>query len=151
MSIPKTLFGSTRQVPETDEENWGGEVTGQLADLIDGVEKHVVKSGSSFFSGATVATTTLAAGATLTPTAEIMRVSGNGGAVTLSGTTPIANGAKDGQKLVLKGTSNSNTVTILGSSTNMLINGDVTLADGDVIEFFWDGSASKWQERHREP
>ena len=92
--------------------------------------------------------TTLADGATLTVTHPVHRVQGDGGAATLDGTTAIADGTTDGQKLILFGVSDVNTVTI-EDAANTKLNGQVILTDGDCIELYWDSTNSIWREKGR--
>ena len=94
-------------------------------------------------------TQTPAAAATLTPDGTVIEISGSGGAVTLNTTTPIANGEHDLQLLILAGTDNTNTVTIQEGSTTVILNGDVTLTDGDVIALLWIGAVTEWFELFR--
>ena len=84
-------------------------------------------------------------GSTFTPSRNMYRLSGSGGAVTID---TIADGAATGQLLCLVGTDDTNTVTIAdGSNTEQ--NSDITLGDGDVIVFVWDGTGSNWTELYR--
>jgi len=149
VSITKTLFDTARQVPENEEEGWGPPVTGQLGDLLDGADKVLMKSGINILMRESVASNTLAAAATLTQTAMVHRVQGSGGAVTLSATTPIAAGVKDGQKMKLQGAHATNTVTVPGSSDTTFLNGDVVLGLHHKIELEWDSAAGKWLECNR--
>ena len=148
MSISKTLYGSTRVIPETGESDWGGEVTGILDDLIDGAE------GTTFLiSGVPVpyvnyALTTLADGATLTATRPMHGVSGTSAPVVLSVATAITSGGHDGQELRLVGKSNTNTVTIRNGA-NTIMNGDWIGGLGDMISFVWDVGESDWIEQWR--
>jgi len=153
MSISKTLFGTTRLVPETGEpfseaDVWGDEVTGILTDLIDAVDATIVQDGSNFFVRPSVASSTLAASATLTPTASVHRVQGNGGAVTLSTGTAIANGAEDGQTLVLVGAHATNTVSVRHGA-NTALNGNITLGLDEAITLRWDEATGDWAEESR--
>lgn len=149
MSITKTLFDTSRQVPENEEEGWGGNVTGQLGDLLDGADRILLKSGSNVLTRSQAASNTLAGGATLTQTAPVHRVQGSGGAVTLSATTPIAAGVKDGQELEIEGDHATNTVTIPGSSNTTALNGDAVLAKYHVLRLRWHHADGKWIERGR--
>lgn len=89
---------------------------------------------------------TYSASGTITPTHPQHVISGNGSAVTLSATTAISDGSKTGEILVLKGNSDTNTVTILDGA-NTKLNGSITLALNDKIELEWDGT--DWVERWR--
>jgi len=146
MSISKSLFDQTRLVPETDETGWGSEVTEQLVDLLDCANSiHHVDGSDNIHVRYPPTTSSLAAGATLTPTAPCHRVAGTPGAVTLAG---IASGSKDGQLLVLLGSHAVNTVSLTYSAT-LLLNGDITLASGDVLRLIWDNSNTRWVELNR--
>lgn len=143
MSISKTLWGQTRLVPETDETGWGNEVTEQLSDLLDVADafSHLDGSENVHFR-LQAAVSSLGAGATLTATKPVHKVAGASGAVTLAGITA---GSKDGQKLVLIGTDNTNTVTVQNSAT-VLLNGHCVLASGDVLILQYSSSAAAWIE-----
>lgn len=149
MSTAQDLWGTTRQVPVTDEINWGGEVSAQLLALLLGMDETTFQIASgSVVQIAQSADSTLAAGATLTQTAAVHLVQGSGGAVTLDGTSAIADGEADGALLRLEGAHATNTVTILdGANTSM--NGLVELALGDAISFRWSDALSVWQEQSR--
>jgi len=85
---------------------------------------------------------------TLTPganSAQVLQISGNGGAVTLTD-LGITN-AQDGDQLVLAGTSDTNTVTIV-PATNTVMNGGVTLGDGNMITFLYFNSKYREQSRN---
>lgn len=149
MPNPKTLFGTSRDVPLKGERKWGNSMTGVVEDLIDGVD------GTSLLlsSGVTLAKlestdTTIADAATLTPTHPIHRIQGSGGAVTLDATAAIADGSIDGQLLILQGVSDTNTVTI-EDAANTKMNGQAFLNDGASITFIWDSTNSLWREQTR--
>jgi len=150
MSIAKTLLGSVRQVPQTGETGWGSEGTQIFVDLIDSNNISVQKlaSGSLVFVNGVATAAALAAGATLTQTATVMRVLSTGGAVTLSAVTAIAAGEYDEQVLEVAGTDNVNTVTIPDAG-NMDINGLITLSLGTRISLAWDDGAALWREVSR--
>ena len=149
MSVTKELFETSRLVPETNETGWGAEVTGQLCDLLDGADAVLCKDGSSnIYLRLQDASSTLAAAATLTPSRPVHKVGGDGGAVTLNATTAIADGTKDGQVLVLVGTSNTNTVKIIHGA-NVQLNGNVTLAQHDVLRLVWSDTVGDWVELGR--
>lgn len=149
MSIAKTLLGTSVVVPERKETGWGDNVTSILTKLIDATEATAVSVGGVIIEKSTVTTTTLAAGATLTPAARVHRIQSNGGGdVALSATTPIAPGTVDGQELVLMGAHAANTVTILDGGT-VDLNGNVTLAKGESIYLIWNSGLGMWEELSR--
>jgi hypothetical protein len=147
MSITKTLFDISRLVPETGETDWGGQVTAQLTDLLDGADAILLKDGSdNIMLRLQPATSSLGAGATLTPTAPVHLVAGSGAAVTLGGITA---GTKTGQILILVGTDNTNTVSFTYSATVRVVNGDVTLRLGEAIALIYLGAGVGWTELWR--
>lgn len=79
---------------------------------------------------------------------EIQYIAGDGGAVQVTADPPVAAGTFDGQKLVLIGTSDDDTVSLaVGASLKM--NGDVVLGQFGAIELRWSTSASLWVEVSR--
>ena len=150
MSTTVELWGVNHEVPATGETGWGSAVSTFLINKLDGMDGLSFKlTGNAIvFALETVTDSTLAASATLTPTAPAHRVQGSGGAVTLDATTAIADGASPNQLLKLEGAHATNTVTILdGANTDL--NGLVTLALGEAIEIMWDPTRSVWQEQGR--
>jgi len=150
MSYPKTLYGNTVSVPEAGNKNVGVAATAILDDTIDGVDGiSMMTSGGNVTLKATSTTGTLGAGATLTKTHAVHKISGTSGAVTLSATTAITNGTVDGEFLRLQGTSATNTVTIQDAANVVLRDGNVTLGLHDVVEFRWDAAVADWIESFR--
>lgn len=149
MSTSKTLHVDTIEIPEVDEIDWGAEVSAFLATYTEDLDEIAYQDADgNVFNRLSVTTATLADGAELTPASSWYRLQGTSGAITLDGTTAITDGEKDGQVLVIKCTSDANSVTINdGANTDM--NGNVTLLEGDVIELFWDDTSSEWVERNR--
>lgn len=145
MAVTKVLYGITRYIPESKERNWGVEMTVWAGDVTDGLNGVTTLEAGVARVKLSVTDTLLGAGATLTPTHNVHRVAGNGGAVTLGGVTAIANGTSAEQLLVVRGTSNVNTVTIPATS-NVEMNGPITLLDGTQIVFGWDATAVQWRE-----
>lgn len=149
MSLAVDFLDEPRVVPETPEQDWGDEVTNQLFDMLRAGDFAFFVDGSGNLGVRLQSVaSTLADGATLTPTFPVHRVAGSGGAVTLSAITAITAGTKDGQLLILLGTSNTNTVRVLNGA-NTLLNGTVILGQGDVLELFWSSSLALWVERGR--
>lgn len=147
MGIPRDLYGSVRTVPVLEDEGWGDNVTSYDLDLITGVEFTTSKKGSLALQCLPPKTpATYLTGETITPTHPEHVISGNGGPVTLSGVTAIADGSKNGEILVLKGAHATNTVTILDAA-NTALNGPVVLGLNDKISLKWDGS--DWVEQWR--
>jgi hypothetical protein len=149
MSQNVTLFGTTYAIPEVDERNWGNTVTNFLVKVGNGLDGAVfLTSTDKALTVAEITVSTVADAATFTATTPVHRISGDGGAATLDGTTAITDGQVDGQYLEFIGNSDANTVTI-DDAANTKMNGQVILTLGDVIRFRWDSTASVWQELGR--
>lgn len=79
-------------------------------------------------------------------------VVGDGGAVTAS-TTPFGTGGgwQTGTSIVLRGTSNTNTVAINHNDAQYgaILNGNMVLGNNDILELVYDATAERWIERGR--
>ena len=84
-------------------------------------------------------------------TNSIMRIEGNGGPVTMTADPQIAAGEKDGQFLIVKGMSDTNTVTFVdGQGIELAFNGiQFTLGAGDTLTLIYDAIDTKWIEVSR--
>ena len=142
MPVPKPLYGVTRQIPVEPEKGWGG-LTGTITDLVDQAEAGTFRQGGAILPYAPVADLSVAAGATVSPTAREIRVSGTPGAVQLSASAAIADGFKAGQQLRLKG--GANAVTILHGA-NVRLNGNIVLEEGETLDLEWDAALGDWVE-----
>ena len=97
----------------------------------------------------------LAAGDDIELTGKIVRVTGNGGAVTLTSTPTIEAGEEDGQIVIIQGTDNTNTVTLQDKSslagTTLALDAqvDATLGQGDTLMLMWDAGDSLYYEISR--
>lgn len=93
---------------------------------------------------------TLAAANTISPNASKLRVAGSGGAVILTSTPTITAAVADGQKIVIMGTDDANTVTLQDESnfanTKLRLAGgnDVTLGLYDTLELLYDDATGFW-------
>ena len=149
MATSKTLHGSTISIPETDETDWGAEVSAYQATFAEDLEATTYQDADgNVFGRIQWTTATIAGDGELTPATEGYRLSGSGGAVTLNGTTAITDGEVDGQRLIIKGTSDTNTVRI-NDGANTSLNGYVILRSGEEIELTWDSTSSVWEEKTR--
>jgi len=99
--------------------------------------------------------TSLLAATQITVTNENMRVVGNGGAVTLTGTPTIVDPASDGTIVTIQGTNDTNTVKLQDeaqlANTGLQLSGgnDFTLGLGDTITLQYDSGDDNWYERSR--
>lgn len=102
----------------------------------------------------TPAGVSVTAGGGITVTKGVMRVSGSGGAVTITATPNIADGS-DGQIVVIQGDDDTNTVTLQDESnlanSGLALSGgvDFTLGKGDTIQLTYDTGDDKWYEISR--
>lgn len=109
--------------------------------------------GSGGISG--FANETITNGGTITSVASGIQyrpVSGDGGAVTVA-SAPFGTSIswQNGTAIVLRGTSNTNTVTIGHNDVagGTILNGTMVLGLNDVIELIYDSTADRWIERGR--
>jgi hypothetical protein len=100
------------------------------------------------------ATTNITAGGGITVTNTVMRIAGSPGAVTITASPNIALGT-DGQMVILKGESDTNTVTlrdeVVYNGSALSLNGQVsfTLGQGDTITLVYDLNLGVWFEISR--
>ena len=127
MSQSVTFLGSTRYIPESRERNWDAEVTSLLFDLCTALDDTLALESGVGLMKASVTNTTVTASMSLTPTHTVHRVAGSGGAQSLDGTTAVADGSYDRQRLELVGTHDTNTVTV-PDGANTELNGPATLS-----------------------
>lgn len=141
------------------------DVTGNIAvsGTVDGVDVSVLEA-SVTTNTSDIATkadkiepsadASMSAATALSVTDGIMRVVGNGGAVTMTATPNIADGA-DGQIVILQGTNDTNLVTFQDESSlansGLQLSGGVnfTLGKGDTLQLMYDAGDDKWYELTR--
>ena len=96
----------------------------------------------------------LTAGTAILANASTARIEGSGGAVTITATPTIANGT-DGQILMIRGTSDTNLVTIqdegalAGSNLQLSTGVNFTFGIGDTLVLMFDADAGDWIEISR--
>ena len=80
----------------------------------------------------------------------LTRVAGDGAAKVLDTDPAIADGVRDGQLLIIQGTSDSNTVQIADDKNVQLAGGSaITLGKGDMLFLVWDAGDGDWYELGR--
>jgi hypothetical protein len=91
----------------------------------------------------------IVAGTGITVTNTIMKVQGSGGAVDITANPQIVAGV-DGQIVIIKGSSDSNTV-LLENGTGLILESasSMTLGNLDTIRLIYDQSSSSWIELSR--
>lgn len=75
----------------------------------------------------------------------ISYIKGNGGAVTCT----LGDGSSDGDRHVLIGCDNTNTVTLEATDANLTMAANWVGSAGNAIEFVWSLAAGKWIEQSR--
>jgi hypothetical protein len=120
-----------------------------ISDLIEGDNIDITDNGNGTVTIATPDThdtVSLVAGGTIPCDADVVFISGNGGAVTLTSTPTVAAGVQ-GQRLVLIGMSDINTVRVqnytnlAGSTLHLRNNRDFIFGLNDSLELIYTGSA----------
>lgn len=87
---------------------------------------------------------------TITVANTIVRVVGDGGAALLDTDPAIADGAADGQYLIIQGTHDTNTVEIANAvNTQLAGSASMVLGKGDTLTLIWDAGESLWLETSR--
>lgn len=77
---------------------------------------------------------------------ELQFVKSDGGAISIAANPQIEAGMRVGQRLSIKGTSNSNTI-LLEDGSGIEINGNCLIQNGSQIDLMWDGTI--WSEESR--
>ena len=91
----------------------------------------------------------IAAGDSLAITNSIIRISGNGGPINLTSNPQIADGTH-GQIIIIKGSSDTNTVTFDDGAGLALTNAiSVTLGNRDTLVLMYDATDDMWIEISR--
>jgi len=148
MSTTKDLYGVSRVIPTTAEKSWGSVVTTLLSDICTGLDGTTALLATVGIFKMISTSTAIAAGGTLTQTHPVHIVTGNGGAVTLSGVTAITAPANNAL-LVLIGGDNTNTVTIPDSGSVAGLNGEIKLYAGDILVLVYNTTQGYWCELAR--
>ena len=101
-------------------------------------------------SATTASPTTYADDAAIVVSFSVVRVEGNGGAVTLDTDPAVADGTADGQIVYIQGCDDTNTVTIADACNTQLAGAaSAVLGEGDILTLLWDTGGSLWREVSR--
>jgi len=84
----------------------------------------------------------------ITPASSVMSITGDGGAIDITANPQIAAGTADGQLLILRGTSDSNTVQI-DNENGVHVHGRAILRDHDQLTLMYHSGDSAWEEVSR--
>ena len=85
MAVTKTLFSTTRTIPQTGERPWGEEVTSLLQDLTTGLDGVGFLLNSQATWRLYKRVEGISAGGTVTSPFGLVSLQSSGGAITLSG------------------------------------------------------------------
>lgn len=157
-----SLLAAAVQAGQTNDgtANWSASGTTNstlpgAASINSLVSTNGVNTGGLTNTGVTVHTPTaiqsLTAASNVLVNASTMRVAGSGGAVTLTSTPSIqTNNIADGTVITIRGTDDSNTVTLqdyrtlAGTCLAMEVT-TVTLKNGSEMRFQWSNGNQRWQ------
>lgn len=139
------LFGTTRTLPADGATNWGDDIRVILTDMMKALDKmSMLVSDMPFLVLEVTNYLSASAGGTLPVLSPRIDVTVSS-PITLGApsTSAIADGTKDGQTLLIVGTSDTNTVRIDSDHQNVVLNGDVILGKNDAIFLVWDSDNDK--------
>lgn len=140
--VSKTSNSTMAGVLDLNESSSGDRVTNVQQELNN--LKNNTNASATIASGGTISIST-------TQKQQYFRVSGNGGAQSLS-TTPFGTSAPtDGTIIRLCGTHDTNTITITNNDADngAIVNGNCTLKKYDIISFIYDSTLARYIELGR--
>lgn len=105
---------------------------------------HGVKVDSHLIFRPSALTNITAAGG-ITVTNPHMRIQGDGGPIDITANPQISAG-KDGERLMVEGESNTDTVKLDNGTGLHLHNGSIILGKHDNISFYYDAAEAEWEE-----
>ena len=141
--VSKTANSTMVGVLDLNESSSGDRITNTQQEINN--LKNKTNAAATVSSGGTITVST-------TQREQLFRVSGNGGAQSLS-TTPFGTGGgwTDGTIVRLLGTHDTNTLSLdhNDSDNGAILNGDCTLKKYNILTLMWDSSLSRWIELSR--
>ena len=148
MTVAQEMFGTTYNLPENKERQWGSTVRSALINCMKALDAAVLLDVNDNISVIFERTnSTVTAGVTLTKVTTWHRLTA-ASAVTLGAVTAIANGTTDGELLILSGTSDTNTVTV-PDAANTDLNGTWVGGLSDFLVLMWNSTTTNWEEIFR--
>ena len=145
MSIPTEYHEQNYPIPETREREWDPTVTALLTGFAGDLDTLCSLLGTIPILTLGRSSGSYEDGGTITATNQWMVVMGTPGSITLDTIVSITPGEVAGQLLILSGTSDTNTVTIIDGS-GVSLNGDAILGEIDCLALVWDATAETWVE-----
>ena len=141
--VSKTADSTMVGVLDLNEASSGTRITNVQQELNN--QKVSTNASAAIAGGGTITAST-------TQQVQYFRVSGDGGAISLS-TTPFGSGGGwiDGTTVRICGTDDTNSVSLdfNDSANGAIINGDCTLKKYNMITLQWDSELSRWIEISR--
>jgi len=141
--VSKTANSTMVGVLDLNEASSGDRITNAQQEINN--LKVTTNASATVTGGGTITVST-------TQRVQYFRISGDGGAVSLS-TTPFGTGGGwiDGTIVRLVGTSDTNTVSLdhNDSDNGAILNGDCTLAKYNMLTLIWDSELSRFIEAGR--
>ena len=141
--VSKTANSTMVGVLDLNEASSGTRITNVQQELNN--QKVSTNASAAIAGGGTITAST-------TQQVQYFRVSGDGGAISLS-TTPFGSGGGwiDGTTVRICGTDDTNSVSLdfNDSANGAIINGDCTLKKYNMITLQWDNELSRWIEISR--
>ena len=141
--VSKTANSTMVGVLDLNEASSGTRITNVQQELNN--QKVSTNASAAIAGGVTITAST-------TQQVQYFRVSGDGGAISLS-TTPFGSGGGwiDGTTVRICGTDDTNSVSLdfNDSANGAIINGDCTLKKYNMITLQWDNELSRWIEISR--
>lgn len=150
--MPSRIFAKQLLIPRTelvrnirDDDTRG--IIEDVIRLIEDLWLDIIQqeaAGSRFLSFS--ATQSLTATQKISPNADVVRVQGSGGAITLTSNPSIDTKDGDGQLLYIKGMSNTNTLTLTDGNGMALGASSRTLGLNDILLMYSDPDTDEWHE-----
>ena len=140
--VSKTANSTVVGVLDLNESSSGDRITNAQQEINN--LKNKTNASATVSGGGTITVST-------TQREQYFRVSGNGGAVSLS-TTPFGTASwTDGTIVRLCGTSDTNTISLdhNDADNGAILNGDCTLSKYSILTLIWDSELNRWIELGR--
>lgn len=140
--VSKTADSTMAGVLDLNEASSGDRITNVQQEINN--LKNSTNASATVSSGGTISVST-------TERVQYFRVSGDGGAQSLSATPFGSASWIDGTIVRIMGTSDTNTISLdhNDADNGAILNGDCTLAKYNMLTLIWDSEFSRWVELGR--
>lgn len=148
-----TVFGTNTAAATSVTSGWGNVyIDGSLqlgSNLVVNGSATGMQNVATEAISFTYTNQTVTAAVPISPAASYIRITGNGGHITMSANPQISAGYP-GQLIFIQGTDNSQTVTISnGNGVKTAFNQPFKMGRFDIIEFIYDPVETTWVELNR--